>query len=126
MCAEKANRHLESGRVMIFAGGTGNPFFTTDTARRLARRQRSALARCSKRRASTACIRAIRTSEKDAVKYDSLTFDEAISRKLRVMDATAFTLCRDRNLPIVVFNPFQPGALLRVVQGESEGTRVSN
>ena len=122
---EKANRHLESGRVMIFAGGTGNPFFTTDTAAAL---RAAEIGACALLKATR--VDGVYSSdpkiEKDAVKYDSLTFDEAISRKLRVMDATAFTLCRDRNLPIVVFNPFQPGALLRVVQGESEGTRVSN
>src|SRR5690606_9698339 len=119
----KALRALERGEVVIFAGGTGNPFFTTDSA---------------------ACLRGIEVNaeivlkatkvdgiytadpmrDPNAVKYDSITFDEALDQKLGVMDLTAICLCRDHNLPLRVFAMEKPGALLSIIVGENEGTLV--
>lgn len=119
----KAMRYLEAGKIVIFAGGTGNPFFTTDTAAALRGSEMGAeiVLKATK-------VDGIYTADpkKDAsaTRYTSLTFDEAISRNLQVMDATAFALCRDQRLPIKVFSIFKPGALLRVVRGEDEGTLV--
>ena len=119
----KAIRYLEQGRVVIFAAGTGNPFFTTDTAAALRGAEIGAeiVLKATK-------VDGIYTADpkKDptATRYERLSFDEAISRNLQVMDATAFALCRDQKLPINVFSIFSPGALKRVVMGESEGTMV--
>jgi uridylate kinase len=119
----KALRALEKGRVVIFGAGTGNPFFTTDTAAALRGMEIDAeiVLKATK-------VDGIYTADpkKDATatKYDTVTFDEAIHQNLKVMDATAFTLCRDQKLPIAVFNIFKAGALKRVVMGEKEGTRV--
>jgi uridylate kinase len=119
-----AIRHLKNGEVCVFVAGTGNPFFTTDTA---------------------ACLRGIEIEAKlilkatkvdgiydkdpsqhdDAVKYDHLTFDDVLDRKLGVMDLTAICLCRDHEVPLQVFNMNKTGALLSVVMGATEGTRVS-
>ncbi len=119
-----AIRHLKNGEVCVFVAGTGNPFFTTDTA---------------------ACLRGIEIEAKlilkatkvdgvydkdpskhaDAVLYDQLTFDEVLDKKLGVMDLTAICLCRDHNVPLQVFDMNKPGALLSVVMGKAEGTRVS-
>ena len=119
----KAMRHLNAKEVVIFAAGTGNPFFTTDSA---------------------ACLRAIEidadvvlkatkvdgvytadpSKDASAIRYDKLTFDEAMTRNLGIMDATAFALCRDQKLPIRVFSIVKPGALKRVVTGQDEGTLV--
>jgi len=120
----KAMRNLESGEVVIFAAGTGNPFFTTDSA---------------------ACLRGIEIDadlvlkatkvdgvysadpmkDSSATKYDHLTFDEVLDRKLGVMDLTAICLCRDHQMPVRVFRMADQGALLRIVVGESEGTLIS-
>jgi len=119
----KAIRYLEDGKVVIFAAGTGNPFFTTDTAAALRGSEIDAdiVLKATK-------VDGIYTDDPkknpEAQRYQSITFDEAIGRNLKVMDATAFTLCRDQNLNISVFSIFKPGALLRVVQGEDEGTLV--
>ena len=119
----KALRALEKGRVVIFGAGTGNPFFTTDTAAALRGAEIDAeiVLKATK-------VDGIYTADpkKDpkATMYETVTFDEAISKDLKVMDATAFTLCRDQKLPIAVFNIFKAGALKRVVMGENEGTRV--
>ena len=119
----KALRALEKGRVVIFGAGTGNPFFTTDTAAALRGMEIDAeiVLKATK-------VDGIYTADpkKDptATKYDTVTFNEAIHQNLKVMDATAFTLCRDQKLPIAVFNIFKAGALKRVVMGEKEGTRV--
>ena len=119
----KALRALEKGRVVIFGAGTGNPFFTTDTAAALRGAEIDAeiVLKATK-------VDGIYTSDpkKDpsATMYETVTFDEAIRKDLKVMDATAFTLCRDQKLPIAVFNIFKAGALKRVVMGENEGTRV--
>ncbi len=119
----KALRALEKGRVVIFGAGTGNPFFTTDTAAALRGMEIDAdiVLKATK-------VDGIYTADpkKDptATLYETVSFDEAIIKDLKVMDATAFTLCRDQKMPIAVFNVFKPGALMRVVMGENEGTRV--
>lgn len=119
----KAMRHLEKGRVVIFAGGTGNPFFTTDTAAAL----RSAEVGADvvlKATQVDGVYTADPKKDPSAVMYSDITFDEAIHKNLKIMDATAFTLCRDQKMPIRVFNLHKPGALRRVVLGENEGTLV--
>ncbi len=119
----KAIRHLEEGRVVIFGAGTGNPFFTTDTAAALRGMEINAeiVIKATK-------VDGVYTADpvvyKDAVRYKTLTFDEAIQKHLQVMDATAFTLCRDQNMPLAVLGIFQHGALARFVCGEDVGTIV--
>ena len=119
----KALQYLEEGKVVVFAAGTGNPFFTTDTAAALRGAEIGAelVLKATK-------VDGVYTADpkKDpaATRYSKISFDEAISQNLGIMDATAFALCRDRKLPIKVFSILKPGALLRVVQGESEGTLV--
>ncbi len=119
----KALRYLEEGKVVIFGAGTGNPFFTTDTAAALRGVEMNAevVIKATK-------VDGIYTADpkKDptATRYTNLTFDEAISRNLQVMDATALTLCRDQKMPIIVFNIFKDGALKRVILGQEEGTLV--
>jgi uridylate kinase len=121
---ESAIRHLEKGRVVIFGGGTGNPFFTTDTAAALRAAEIGAdlMLKATK-------VDGVYTADpkKDpkATRYASLTFDEAIARDLKVLDTAAFALCREQNVPLVVFDIFKSGALKRVVLGEDEGTRVT-
>jgi uridylate kinase len=120
----KAMRYLEEGKVVIFGAGTGNPFFTTDTAAALRGMEMSAdiVLKATK-------VDGVYTDDPkthpDAMRYKALSFDEAIIRNLKVMDATALTLCRDQKLPINVFSIFKQGALKRVVMGEDEGTLVS-
>jgi uridylate kinase len=119
----RAIRHLEEGRVVIFAAGTGNPFFTTDTAAALRGAEIGAqiVLKATK-------VDGVYTADpkKDplAQRYHRISFDEAIGRNLQVLDSTAFALCRDQKLPINVFSIFKPGALKRVVMGEDEGTLV--
>lgn len=119
----KAIRYLEEGRVVIFGAGTGNPFFTTDTAAALRGMEMNAdiVLKATK-------VDGVYTDDPkihpDAMRYKTLSFDEAIVKNLKVMDATALTLCRDQKLPISVFSIFKQGALKRVVMGEDEGTRV--
>jgi uridylate kinase len=119
----KAIRYLEEGKIVIFAAGTGNPFFTTDTAAALRGSEIGAeiVIKATK-------VDGVYTADpkKDpaARRYERVSFDEAINRNLQVMDATALALCRDQKLPINVFSIFKRGALKRVVQGEDEGTLV--
>lgn len=119
----KAIQYLEEGKVVIFAAGTGNPFFTTDTAASL----RGAEMNCDIMLKATN-VDGVYTADpkKDpaATRYQTITFDEAISKNLRVMDATAFALCREQKLNIVVFGIAKEGALKRVIMGEDEGTLV--
>lgn len=120
----KALRYLEEGKVVIFGAGTGNPFFTTDTAAALRGMEMNVdiVLKATK-------VDGVYTDDPkthpDAMRYKTLTFDEAIVRNLKVMDATALTLCRDQAMPLNVFSIFKQGALKRVVMGEDEGTRVS-
>lgn len=121
----RAMRHLEKGRVVIFAAGTGNPYFTTDTTATL--------------RASEICADVVMKAtkvdgvysadpvkDKTAVKYDSIKYIDVLTQGLKVMDSTAISMCMDNNLPIIVFNLFEPGSILRIVQGEAVGTIVSD
>jgi len=119
----KAIRYLEEGKVVIFAAGTGNPFFTTDTAAALRASEVGAeiVLKATK-------VDGVYTSDpvKDpgAKRYSRVSFDEAIRRNLKVMDATALALCRDQRLPVNVFSIFRKDALRRIVAGEDEGTLV--
>jgi uridylate kinase len=119
----KALQYLEEGKVVIFAAGTGNPFFTTDTAAALRGAEIGAeiVLKATK-------VDGVYTADpkknSNAVRYSKITFDEAMSRNLGIMDATAFALCRDQKLPVKVFSIVKHGALKRVVMGEDEGTLV--
>jgi uridylate kinase len=119
----RAIRHLEKKRIVICAAGTGNPFFTTDTAAALRGREMGVdiVLKATK-------VDGVYTADplKDATarRYSTLTFDEAIVKNLKVMDATALALCRDQNMLLKVFSIFVPGALKRVVFGEDVGTLV--
>ena len=119
----KAMRYLEEGKIVIFAGGTGNPFFTTDTAAALRGMEMNVELVLKATKVDGVYTEDPKTHA-DAMRYKSITFDEAIIRNLKVMDATALTLCRDQKLPINVFSIFKPGAFRRVVTGEDEGTLV--
>ena len=119
----KALQYLEEGKVVVFAAGTGNPFFTTDTAAALRGAEVGAEV-VLKATKVDGVYSADPNKDKSATRYASISFDDAIVRNLQVMDATAFALCRDQKLPIRVFSIVKPGALKRVVQGEDEGTLV--
>jgi uridylate kinase len=119
----KAMRYLEEGKVVIFAAGTGNPFFTTDTAAAL-RGSEMGVQIVLKATKVDGIYSADPKKDPQAIRFASISFDEALSRKLQVMDATAFDLCRDQKLPIKVFDMTKPGALRRVAMGEDEGTLV--
>jgi len=120
----KALRYLEEGKVVIFGAGTGNPFFTTDTAAALRGVEMNAEV-VIKATKVDGVYTADPKKDPTATRYKTLTFNEAISRNLQVMDATALTLCRDQNMSIIVFNIFKDGALKRVMLGQEEGTLVS-
>ncbi len=119
----KAVRHLEKGRVVIFAAGTGNPFFTTDSAASLRAIEINAelMIKATK-------VKGVYSADpeknKDAVFYSRLTFDEALDQRLNVMDTTALVLCHDNNLPMRVMNVFEPGAIMRLMQGEDIGSLI--
>jgi uridylate kinase len=119
----KALRYLEEGKVVIFAAGIGSPFFTTDTAAALRGVEMDAEV-VIKATKVDGVYTADPKIDASASRYQELSFDEAIARNLKVMDATALTLCRDQNLPIIVFSIFKPGALKRVVTKQDEGTLV--
>ena len=121
----KAIRYLEEGKIVIFAAGTGNPFFTTDTAAALRGREMEAKI-VLKATKVDGVYTADPMKDKTATRYNKITFDEAFVKNLKVMDATALALCRDQKLPINVFSILKPGALKRVVMGEDEGTLVHN
>jgi uridylate kinase len=120
----KALRHLEKGRVVIFGAGTGNPYFTTDTAGSLRAIEMKADVILKGTR-----VDGIYTAdpEKDATatKYETISFEECIQKNLKVMDMTAFTLCMENKLPIIVFDMNSPGNLLNVVSGSNVGTLVN-
>jgi uridylate kinase len=119
----RAIRHLEKGRVVIFAAGTGNPYFTTDTAASLRAIEIEADA-ILKGTKVDGVYDADPKTNRDAKKFDALTYLEIVNRGLKVMDTTAVTLCMDNKLPIVVFNLTQPGNIKRVILGEKIGTKV--
>jgi uridylate kinase len=120
----RAIRHLEKGRVVIFGGGTGNPFFTTDSAASLRAIEIDADVILKGTRVD-GIYEADPEKHPDAKRFDTISFDEVFSRGLQVMDMTAFTLCNENNLPIVVFDMNQSGNLLRLVEGEDVGTLVT-
>jgi len=119
----KALQYLEEGKVVIFAAGTGNPFFTTDTAAALRGAEIGAQIVLKATRVD-GVYNADPKKDASATRYARISFDEAIIKNLQVLDATAFALCRDQRLPIRVFSIFKSGALKRVVLGEDEGTLV--
>jgi uridylate kinase len=119
----KALQYLEEGKVIVFAAGTGNPFFTTDTAAALRGAEMGAQI-VLKATKVDGVYSADPKKDPKATRYATISFDEAIARNLAVMDATAFALCRDQKLPIKVFSIFKAGALKRVVEGADEGTLV--
>jgi uridylate kinase len=120
----KAMRHLEQGRIVIFVAGTGNPFFSTDTAAALRANEIGAdvILKATK---VDGIFTADPMKDPSATKYDRITHGEALQRRLNVMDSTAFSLCQDNRMPIVVFNFFTSGALRQVVLGEPVGTLVT-
>ena len=120
----RAIRHLEKGRVVIFGAGTGNPYFTTDTAGSLRAVEINADVILKGTRVD-GIYSADPEKDPNAKRYSTVTFDEVIRQNLKVMDMTAFTLCQENNLPIIVFNVNKPGNLLAVVSGKKVGTRVS-
>jgi len=119
----KALQYLEEGKVVVFAAGTGNPFFTTDTAAALRGAEIGAeiVLKATK---VDGVYSADPNIDPTATRYPSISFDEAMAKNLQVMDATAFALCRDQKLPVKVFSIFKPGALRNVVLGGDEGTLV--
>jgi uridylate kinase len=120
----RAMRHLEKGRVVIFGAGTGNPYFTTDTAGSLRAIEIKADVILKGTRVD-GIYNADPEKDPNAVRYESVSFDEVISQNLKVMDMTAFTLCKENNLPIIVFDMNTPGNLLNVVTGMRIGTLVN-
>ncbi len=121
----KANRHLEKGRVVIFGGGTGNPYFTTDTAATLRAIEIDAEVILKGTRVD-GIYSADPEKDKTATKFDTLSFKEVYEKGLNVMDMTAFTLSKENKLPILVFDMNLPGNLRKVVSGENVGTLVAN
>ncbi|NMQ20590.1 UMP kinase [Candidatus Competibacter phosphatis] len=119
----RAIRHLEKGRVVIFAAGTGNPFFTTDSAASLRAIEVNAEVMLKATKVD-GIYSADPFKDPKALRYDRLTYDEALARKLQVMDATAIVMCRENDIPLKVFNINRHGDLVRVVCGESVGTTV--
>jgi uridylate kinase len=120
----RAIRHMEKGRIALFAAGTGNPFFTTDSAAALRASEIGAdlLLKATK-------VDGIYDSDPKknpmAVRYERLTYDDVIARNLQVMDTAAFALCRENKVPLRVYDMMQPGALMRILRGEALGTLVS-
>lgn len=119
----RAVRHLEKGRVVIFGAGTGNPYFTTDTAASLRAIEIGADVILKGTRVD-GIYSSDPEKDKDAVRYETVTFDEVYEKGLKVMDLTAFTLCNENKVPIIVFDMNKSGNLLRVLEGESVGTLV--
>ncbi len=125
MSRRKALEYLNEGKVVLIAAGTGNPFFTTDTAAALRAVEIKADVIMKGTR-----VDGVYTADpekvKDAVKYDTVTYTEVYEKNLNIMDMTAFTLCMENKLPILVFNMNKPGNLLRIIKGENLGTTVSD
>ena len=121
----RAMRHLEKGRVIVFGGGTGNPFFSTDTAAALRAAEIGAevILKATKVDGIYDCDP---KKNPNAKRFDRITYIEALQKQIKVMDSTAFSLCMDNRMPIIVFDLFAPGNLQRVVMGEPVGTIVTN
>lgn len=122
----RAIRHMEKGRVVIFAGGTGNPYMSTDTAAALKALEIGAEVLVMAKNNVDGVYNSDPMINDDAVKYNSITHYEALSKKLNVLDSTALSLCMDNNLPIIVFNIFQEGNINRICRGEKIGTMISS
>jgi uridylate kinase len=120
----RAERHLEKGRVVVFAGGTGNPYFSTDTAAALRAAEIHADVILMGKNGVDGVYSADPKLDPKAVRYERVRFDEALQKNLRVMDQTALALCRENKTPIIVFDISRPGNLRRVATGEEVGTRV--
>jgi uridylate kinase len=120
----RAMRHLEKGRVVIFGGGTGNPYFTTDSAAVLRAIEVEADVILKGTRVD-GIYTADPEKDKDAIKFDFISFEDVLNKGLKVMDTTAFTLSQENELPIIVFDMNKPGNLLKVVSGENIGTTVN-
>jgi len=120
----RAVRHLEKGRVVVFAAGTGNPYFTTDTAAALRAMEIKAEV-ILKGTKVDGIYTADPVTEPSATRYDRISYLQVLQQRLQVMDATAISLCMDNKLPIVVFNLKTPGNIRRVVMGEAVGTTVT-
>jgi uridylate kinase len=120
----RAVRHLEKGRVVVFAAGTGNPYFTTDTAAALRAMEMKAevILKATK---VDGIYTAVPVKHPDATRYDRISYLQVLQEQLKVMDATAISLCMDNKLPILVFNLKTPGNIKRVVMGEAVGTIVT-
>jgi uridylate kinase len=119
----RAIRHMEKGRIALFAAGTGNPFFTTDSAAALRASEIGAdlLLKATK---VDGIYEADPKKHPNAKRYEQLSYDEVIARNLQVMDTAAFALCRDNQIPLRIYDMMQPGALMRILQGEALGTLV--
>jgi len=122
----KSIRHLEKKRVVVFAAGTGNPHMTTDTAASLRAIEIEAEILLMAKFGVDGVYSEDPKKNKSATKYDTITYQEALTKKLRVMDSTALALCMDNNLPIVVFDLFKKGNLKNIILGEKQGTLLSN
>ena len=120
----KAMRHLQKGRVVVFGAGTGNPYFTTDTAAALRAIEIEADVLLKGTRVD-GIYNADPEKDPSAIKYETITFDEVFQKKLSIMDLTAFTLCQENNLPIKVFNMNVEGNLAKICKGENVGTLVN-
>jgi len=120
----RALRHFEKGRVVIFGGGTGNPYFSTDTAAALRATEIGADVVIKATKVDGVYDRDPKKYP-DAVRFDTISHMEALNLRLNVMDSTAISLCMDNNLPILVLNFFEPGVLMRAIKGENVGTLVS-
>jgi uridylate kinase len=122
---DRVTETMKNGTVCLLAGGTGNPFFTTDTASALRAVEIGAEALLKGTRVD-GVYTADPEKDPDARKFKNISFDEVIERRLRVMDSTAFTMCRENNMPVVVFNMNKPGNLIKVVKGTEVGTLICN
>ena len=125
MSSRRAIEYLEQGRVVIIGGGTGNPYFTTDTTSVLRGLEIKADIFLKGTRVD-GVYTADPEKDPNAVKFETITFEEAYTKQLKIMDLTAFTMCRENNFPIIVFDMNEKGTLLKVVKGENPGTLVSN
>jgi uridylate kinase len=121
----RATRHLEKGRVIILAAGTGNPYFTTDSAAALRAAEVHAEVVLMAKNGVDGVYSADPKRDPTATRFDRITYMEALSRGLAVMDSTALTFCMDNHIPIIVFNPMEPGNIERIVMGERVGTLVT-
>ena len=121
----RAIRHLEKGRVVLFAAGTGNPYMTTDTAAALRAIEIGADVLLMAKNNVDAVYDSDPNKNPDAQRFDSLGYLDALNRRLDVMDTTALSLCMDNDLPIIVFDLFQPGSIQRILSGETIGTTIS-